>query len=216
MKITFEVSRNLGNGIWEGKADKSELTRLMPAPKSKGRMSIVGLVNPTFDSIAKTVSVGLDSIEVISAGSSNDTLLVDQTTTPVNGGEEQPTIIEEPVMIASSPLTSEFVRASVREGLPIPLIQLMDRILHRVGAQAPFTLSEGKARKWTADPNFVAITIQNRNRQYLISVKGDHRRMNYQTIHPVAGRGISYSEFHLNSENQFQEAMDAIRKSAAI
>ena len=90
--------------------------------------------------------------------------------------------------------------------ISLSFVQRLDETLN-------FSLIEGKARKWTAYPNFLAITIQNRNQQLLVSVKGNPRDMNYRTIKPKLSRS-PYCEFHLHSYEQLDEAVDVALKSA--
>ena len=107
---------------------------------------------------------------------------------------------------------SKFLVNCRRHNLPQELIEAVRRLLAFAHSIEPFYLTEGEQRKWTATPNFIALTIQNRNRQLLISVKGDPSMMDYASIQPKVSRR-PYCEFHFNSASQLDDTLDIVRQS---
>lgn len=219
MKMAFEHVDQLATGVWLSKVDADDLKGFATRSATSGNRSIVAVSGAQYDDESKLLTISPSGIEVLAIGSSGTAVIVEQSANDVPAMEKEDQVSEQewerkPLLMKGT--FAPFLEACLDEGLPREIVALASDILNEMRNLLPFTLTEGKARKWTADPNFVAITIQNRNKQLLVSVKGDHRRMAYSTISPVMGRGIAYSEFHLSSRNQFHDAIDAIRKSAGL
>jgi hypothetical protein len=226
MKLSFSPAELVADGIWIVKVDPSDLRPFSArAARSSGR-SILVVSQPIFDEVVCSLQVPLRGVEVVLLGQGADAVVVDRDGTEpsetivapaeLQSNSDQKGVLSAPT--SSNQSTQEFLRESAREELPGPLIALMGRLLDEVENKLafPFSLHQGKARKWTAEPNFLAISIQNRNKKYLISVRGDYRTLPRKTISPVRGRGISYSEFHFESDDQFEEALRVILSSAQI
>ena len=98
--------------------------------------------------------------------------------------------------------------------LDVKLVELITRILSEIRARYPGYLREGLARKWVNHPgNYMAITIQNRDRSFAIHVKGSPKQFNARSIDIKADRG-SYCRFKLRHDSQFDDALKVILASA--
>ena len=183
MKNVSEISR----GVWLCQIDTKEIHEI--AAKTAGRTtetgmkSVIELRNPVFSKANNTIEVSISDFSPLAVGRTKEVVLIDQSCPE---GEE----IEGNGMKAPSSLDN-FIQACRREGLPKDLIEAMRSLLEQVSKRYSFSLSEGKARKWTAKPNFVAISIQNRNKQFLVSVKGRHEKMSYTSIFPSRGIDVA-------------------------
>ncbi|WP_170516815.1 hypothetical protein [Ruegeria atlantica] len=212
MKLILKGVSKLSNGVWLGDIDVVEIRELSALGGRKSPQvcakSVVGLNNPVFDEQSKTIEVSISDFFPLAVGKTNEAILIDQSS-----HDEEEVAIE-----AKNPESNfnNFIEASRRENLPENLIENMHKLLNQIAKKYVFTLSEGKSRKWTAAPNFLAISIQNTKKRFLISVKGNHKNMTYKSIVPKRGMADSYSEIHFSSADQLPEVQDAIKNSARI
>jgi hypothetical protein len=212
MKLILKGVSKISSGVWLGDIDAEEIRELSALGGRKSpevsTKSVIGLNNPAFDEQRKSIEVSISDFFPLAVGKTNEAVLIDQSS-------------REEVEVANdhkNPQTSfnSFIEACRREKLPEKLIENMHNLLNQTAQQYVFTLSEGQSRKWTATPNFLAISIQNTKKRFLISVKGNHETMSYKSIVPKRGMADSYSEFHFSSVDQLPEVQDAIKNSARI
>lgn len=218
MKLVFENARELEEGIWLANVPPSEIKEISDRKIQSGKTTLIVVRDAAFNADNKTLGVPIGGIEPLFLGQSSRTILLDQAIEKVALVREAVNASDETPQTAPNGANnfSNFIAACQNEGIPQPLLAAMTKLLSVLNSKFSFELNEGKARKWTAEPNFVAFTIQNRNRQFLVSVKGNHRAMNYTTIKPRAGRGETYSEFHFSGLTQFDDTLNAIENSHAM
>lgn len=120
----------------------------------------------------------------------------------------------EPLPDPDAPEIDQAFIAACRMHLPASMVSVIAQVLSEVRKHYDDKLVEGSGRKWTASPhNFLAITIQNRNEQFLVSVKADPARHSFKHIHLKRSRS-PYCEFYLNSSSQIEETVRIILASA--
>jgi len=176
--------------------------------------TIVLVRGPKYDRIKRQLSVQPKACECLTSGQSDGVLFV----------EKSDEIVDSDVFALSMPNESSeqdsvrptsfqnFLDECRNHELPADLVQACEELLAAANSEQPFVLNEGEQRKWTAKPNFVALTIQNRNKQILVSVKGEPTTMSYSKISPKVSRP-PYCEFHFESASQLEEVIDVVRKS---
>ncbi len=212
MKLVLKDVNEISRGIWLSNVNARELRELTVASGKKvpetSVISVINLKNPAFDKSNNSIEISISDFSPLAVGMTAEAVLIDQSTHKTGDKAED-------AENAPNSLTS-FTEACKRENLPGDLIDKMHNLLIHLAKIYIFTLSEGKARKWTTAPNFLAISIQNTKKRFLISVKGNHKNMSYKSIVPKRGMADSYSEFHFSSADQLPEVQHAIERSARI
>ncbi|MBI1215004.1 MAG: hypothetical protein GC185_04190 [Alphaproteobacteria bacterium] len=212
--ITFSQVLPVGPGTWIVSLTQSEVRHFAKGHiLTKGNRSVIGVNNPQYDSTKQTLSIPVDSIFPFNIGMQHQSVIVDLGSEPQSLRTENEKHEAPDLGIASS-LDQPFIEACISEKMPNDMIRLVQQVLCTVRKEHKDKLIEGKGRKWTTSPNnFLAITIQNRNKQFLVSVKADQTRHPYQKISLKKSRA-PYCEFHLNAQSQTEDAVSAILRSA--
>jgi hypothetical protein len=195
-------------GVWLTRLNPSDVRRFGQNATSVGQRSIVSVATPSYDKVSSSLSVPLDSIVALNVGRQEETIVLDlDYLEDDNHAQDGDHVAEEPE------IDREFVD-SCRVHLPEETTSLIIRVLSEVRGHHQDKLIEGQGRKWTASPNnFFAVTIQNRNRQFLVSVKANPSKHAFRHIHLKRSRA-PYCEFYLNSYSQIDEAVKIILASA--
>lgn len=213
IQISIQNVEQLDTGLWRTRLSKEDVMSFSSTPIPVSAYGVILVENPKFDSGEKLLSTPLGMLEVLAIGVKGKTILI-QKTAPNGFLEELMVGIQNNSKKREKGVGIEaFIESCRSFDLPIELVNSITELLETVSSKLSFTLREGEQRKWTAEPNFVALTIQNRNKQLLVSVKGDPRRMGYQTIDPKVSRP-PYCEFHVNSPDQYEDTLSAIVRSA--
>ena len=208
MSLTFSQVKPIGPGAWIAPLPPNDARRFGQNPPSKGGRSVIGIESPKFEIEAGTLSAALDAIFTLNVGESEEAVFIDLR--PQEAVTTKLPEIEKPI---NSPADKDFI-AACQLHLPESMTGIISRVLHEVRRHHDDKLIEGEGRKWTTDPlNFMAITIQNRNKQFLVSVKADPSHHSFKQIQLKRSRS-PYCEFHLNSPSQIDEALRIILASA--
>jgi len=204
----------LKTGLWEARLGKKELGYFNNVSVTEAHHAIVVISGAHFDQITRTLTVQPSDCRLIATGATESVIFV----STMLGDQErirQVRQIVDDVKIGKADLpesAEKFIANCARFGLSPTLVTATQLLLSATFSEHQFELVEGKQRKWTSAPNFIALTIQNRNRELLVSVKGDPDRMSYKTIKPKVSRR-PYCEFHFKSPDQLDEVIDIVRMS---
>ncbi|MBL8562764.1 MAG: hypothetical protein JNN06_10835 [Gemmobacter sp.] len=208
MSLKLEGVVQIGPGTWTAQLEPSDVRRFGQNASSNGFRSILAVSSPVFDKETGTMAVSLDAVSAMNIGRGNDALLVD-----LDSGEN----IKPEANVSSqadAPERDQAFIAACKVHLPAHMVSIIARVLSEVRRHHDDRLVEGAGRKWTAAPhNFLAITIQNRNQQFLVSVKADPARHSFKHIQLKRSRS-PYCEFHVNSPSQIEETVQIILASA--
>lgn len=214
LKLVVSDVTALKEGLWEARLAKKELGYFSNVSVTEAHHSIVVISSAHFDQNTRTLAVQPSDCRLIATGATESvifvsTLQVDQEKTGqvmkiVDDANSRKTDLPESV--------EQFIAKCRGFGLSSALVRATQDLLSAAILEHQFKLVEGKQRKWTSAPNFIALTIQTRNLKLLISVKGDPDRMSYKTIEPKVSRR-PYCEFHFESPDQLDEVIDIVRKS---
>jgi len=211
MKLRFERAMELTSGLWQFALSEDEKRFFGPQPETFATHSVLVAKSPAFDAVDQTLSIDPTEVRWIVNGSTDKALMLGAETEIVGETEIQDD--------TKSPYPDEsigrFIASCKAHNLPEELVSATEELLVEAFSRRRFKLEEGLNRKWTASPNFVALTIQNRNRKLLVSVKGDPKRMEYESISPKASRP-PYCEFHFERRAQLKDVKaatwDSIRR----
>lgn len=208
MKLRFDNAVQLTSGVWQIPFLEDEKRFFGPPPVAGAAHGVLVAKSPSFSAAERTLSIDPTEVRWI-----------------VNGSSEKALILGEETMIASSVETEKerkspfpeesigrFLASCRFHQLPEELVQAAGELLVEAFDRNRFKLEEGSNRKWTATPNFVALTIQNRNRKLLVSVKGNPKDMKYETIFPKVSRP-PYCEFHFEDPAQLRDVKAATWES---
>jgi len=208
MSLTFFRVIQIGPGAWVAPLTPHDVRRFSKAPHTKGDRSIIGIEAPKFEAKTGTLSASLDTVFTVNLGKSNEAVLID-----LSLQEDSITQLADEKKIPVSPSDEKF-HAACQLHLPDNTTYIIQQILHNVRQYHNDKLIEGEGRKWTTEPhNFLAITIQNRKKQFLVSVKANPSHYAFRKIELKRSRP-PYCEFHLHSPSQIDEATQIILASA--
>jgi hypothetical protein len=208
MSLTFSQVKPIGPGAWIAPLPPNDARRFGQNPPSKGGRSVIGIEAPKFEIEAGTLSASFDAIFTLNVGESEEAVFID-----LRPQEVVTTVLPEIEKPIISPSDKEFI-AACQVHLPESMTGIISRVLQEVRKHHDDKLTEGEGRKWTTGPlNFLAITIQNQKKQFLVSVKADPSKYSFRHIHLKRSRP-PYCEFHLNSPSQIDEAIRIIHASA--
>lgn len=210
MKIRIENAENIENGVWIASASRDELN-FLPGPKLKRTgASVLYCRNISVDAKSGSISLPLMETEVLVLGASSTVLILEDDKPIISTSISDPT--------GSGELPSDVVNFlnECKKYLSDDLLEPTVSLFRRLRENLEFSMHEGKARKWTAHPNYLAVTIQSRNRVLLVSVHGHFENLNkrYKSIKAVRGRGDGYSEFKFWSKDQLDDVFDIIMESS--
>ncbi|MFT6657228.1 MAG: hypothetical protein ACJAZW_000376 [Maritalea sp.] len=199
---------SLGSGTWIAPLSPFEARRFGQNPLVKGGRSIIAVSSPEYDVETRTLTVNYDGVLTLNIGEIEEAVLVDLNPQDVLKAQRQDTDVLHP-----SAADIDFI-AACKSHLDEGMTRIIQQVLSGVRKHHDDTLIEGEGRKWIASPhNFMAITIQNRNKQFLVSVKARPEQKSFRHIHLKQSRP-PYWEFHLNSPSQIEETIQAILDSA--
>ncbi len=208
MSLTFSQVKPIGPGAWIAPLAPHDARRFGQNTPSKGGRSVIAVEAPRFEIETNTLTASLDGIFTLNVGASEEAVLIDLSTQNVATVE-----LPEPGKVSTSPADKDFI-AACEVHLPESVTGIVKRVLSEIRKHRDDRLIEGEGRKWTTDPlNFMAITIQNRNKQFLVSVKADPSQHSFRQIQLKRSRA-PYCEFHLNSPSQIDETVQIILASA--
>jgi hypothetical protein len=107
-----------------------------------------------------------------------------------------------------------FILSCKEEGLPSEIVALAQEFLVRIRSFSSDDLIEGQGRKWVTKPkNFLAITIQNRKKQFCIHVKKTPQLSTLNATIDVRDDRPGYARFWLQNASQMEEALKAVEAS---
>lgn len=208
MSLKFEGVTELGPGTWVTNLTPADVRRFGQNTPSNGFRSVLSVTAPEFDKESETMTVALDDLTALHIGHGNEALLVD-----LDHGGNNVLGLDIQTKAVVPEVDQAFIE-TCRVHLPDHITSIIIQVLSEVRKHYDDKLVEGAGRKWTASPhNFFAITIQNRNQQFLVSVKADPSHHSLKHIQLKRSRS-PYCEFHLNSPSQIEEAVQTILASA--
>ncbi|WP_226552530.1 hypothetical protein [Celeribacter naphthalenivorans] len=213
VRLEFADVTQLKSGVWSANLPLKLINMFNSGASAQTNSNILLVSRPEFNSSKSVLSVDLVNSEILSLGRGGETLIVSREG-GINGALEGKSEASKAQSTYGGGIMN-FIKEARSHGLPRELVDCCEVILKELSDDEAFGLNEGRQRKWTADPNFLALTIQNRNRQFLVSVKGNPSKMKYKTIHPKVSRP-PYCEFHFARKDQCEEVIEVIRKSRAF
>ncbi len=226
MEITVTVTYHtaLDDKVWACKLEPSDIAMFGSLPRIPGEVSVVSIKNVSPDKLAKSLTINLKDASLLHHGTGGSCVFVHVGTTAQNEQHQtsvsgtkliptmEPTFQHAPVNQRSG--DSAFLQACKSEGLPIQMLKLISDFLDAVRVFSNDELVEGQSRKWVSKPrNFVAITIQNRNKQFCIHVKKSPVLKSIESILDIRNDRPGYVRFWLQGENQLEAAIAAARGS---
>jgi hypothetical protein len=213
MKLTFSKVIPIGLGAWIAPLSPNDARRFSQNSSSKGGRSVIGVEAPRYESKTGTLTTAFDMIVTLNVGESEEAVFIDLKPQDVM---PQKAIVPKKQDAKELPIAScdqKFI-ASCRKHLPDHMTEIIIEVLKQIRKHHDFELTEGNSRNWTSSPsNFVSITIQTRNKQFKVSVKGDPSDYSLKHIQPKINWS-PYCAFHLNSQSQIDETVKMILNSA--
>lgn len=205
MKIQISDVQRIGENqkLWSASIERDLLLRLGKPLQMKGKTTLISSEDIHYDAENSTLSTEFSTIRILNLGTSSNSIIIDL------GNEKPEHLYNEYTEIG---FLRDFIISSRECNISSPLRNSMHAILKRISNSFDFYLTEGEARKWTSTPNFVAITIQNRNQAYRISVF-DIEYKDLKSIDIVPGR-TPYLEFKFTETEQEEDVFKAILRSA--
>jgi len=219
---TLDQVREIEPGIFVGKTEIENLRQFGKSPSSAGKMTIIGVHGLKFEPSRSALSFSLGSATLFNLGAGPDYVIItlddpleksNTSTTPAPrvAAESQPIVAgtqEHRVGDAA------FLAACKEEHLPADMCSLGELFIEGIREFSSDQLHEGQARKWVSKPkNFVAITIQNRNKQFCVHVKQSAELKRDQGPLDIRDDRPGYARFWLNSVDQLDAALKAAKAS---
>ncbi len=199
MRIYLDDAERLADEVWRASLSPSDVSRIGSPHLSRGRQSVIGVFGG-IDALADhQITFDPGAAEVLNAGRDPVVLIIK---------------LDDPDGRKLVRHGDQAFLASCEEHLTPDLTQIAADLLASIRDQYPGQLKEGKARKWVNDPdNFVALTIQNRDKSFAVYVKGrvqDHQEPDLDLKPDRPG----YSRFKLRERHQIPAALHIIMASA--
>lgn len=221
MKLSGSVPvlETAGFGAWRVDAAPADLAMLGKAASRRSGRSIIGLKACELNGGESSLTFQLDDVSLLNLGDTKDCIAV---LLEVPGKEKlfRQTVPAEAV---SRRMVQEvryrrgdhaFIEACHSENLPEAIIKLVQDFLTAVREFSSDELQEGLHRKWVTYPkNFLAITIQNRNKQFCIHVKKTAVLPTLADRLDIRDDRPGYARFWLQNESQLSPAIRAARAS---
>lgn len=187
-----------------------------------GAISIIAVSSLVVEQASKSLSFLLSEARVLICGSTKNCLIINNNF--LSGDYATAEAQVDPVFAQATLPRGEttqqkhgdvaFIDACKAEGLPGETVTLASDFLARVRDFSDDTLVEGLHRKWVTKPNnFLAITIQNRNKQYCVHVKKTGVLAGLADLLDVRDDRPGYARFWLTSHDQLDAAVKAARAS---
>jgi hypothetical protein len=217
-------ARQIGPAIWTAHVAPAEVRRLGGANAASAARSVVALNGAEFDGSSQRLYVDPSSASVLTLGTSDEVVFIDVGANGIardaeRDGPHDKGLVDELAKAAryqrSRPRfgDQEFIRECERL-LGEKFGAMARSLLGQLRRHHPGHLCEGLARKWVNDPeNFVAITIQPRDRSLAIHVKGNPGDFDAPSLDIKADRP-SYSRFKLGHPDQLNDAIQVVLLSA--
>jgi hypothetical protein len=214
MPLTIAVGGALmiGEGVWIASLTPAEVRRLGTGA-ALGARSIVGLSLPKFDTTTGQLMFDPAKTTVLAVGDSEEAVLIDLRTAArpaeVNNQADAGMTLNR-----ARKGDEAFLRAS-RALMSDSLVSLIKDLLDGVRQRHPGELWEGQARKWVNSPdNFVAITIQPRDRSFAIYARGESDAYDALSSIDVRRDRPGYVRFKLYKASQLEDALKIVLRSA--
>jgi hypothetical protein len=188
-------------GIWTAQLAPSEVLRLNDAkPMRTLRRSIVAVSGVEFDGSSNRLFVDPSKASVLNVGTTDQAVIIDV------GPEDH----SGTVRLSEPNLGDEEFLRSCQRLLGEELCGMAKQLLAELRQKHQGHLHEGQARKWVNGPrNFVAITIQPRDRSLAVHVKGNPDEFVAPSLDIRPDRP-SYSRFKLERHDQLSDAIQVV------
>lgn len=221
------ILRDAGFGAWKVDATPKDLQFLgKPLARLSGR-SVVALQAYELSEDAEYLVFPINEARVLTLGDNKDCVAVAVTPelskAETDGENEEVSLgTEAPAFAAAvSPRfrsgDQAFIMACEAETLPSRVIEIGENFLSRVREFSDDRLREGKHRKWVTYPNnFLALTIQNRNKQFCIHVKKTSVLASLNDTLDIRDDRPGYVRFWLQDESQLEAAVKAAKSSFGV
>ena len=211
-KAAVGVSSPLGNGVWLVHATREDVGRLGPAKCGVGSRSVVGVPFVEVAPDGRNISFSVKQAHVLNLGDGNECLVISLARAGGDGTDEVPEgrLSEQPKGAGDA----NFLRSCRSEGLPDETVRLAEDFLAAVRDFSEDDLHEGLSRKWVTKPrNFLAITIQNRNKQFCVHVKKSTALHGLTGVLDIRDDRPGYARFWLQHRGQLDAAIKAAKHS---
>ena len=215
-------ARESGPAIWTAHVPPAEVRRLGVANAARAVRSVIAVNGAEFEASSQRLYLDPSTASVLAFGTSDEVVFLDLGANDELVAQTRATAATVEAAVAApagyqrSRLRfgdQEFIRECERL-LGEEFGRMARSLLGELRRQYPGNLYEGLARKWVNDPeNFVAITIQPRDRSLAIHVKGNPGDFDAPSLDIKEDRP-SYSRFKLEHPNQLNEAIQVVLLSA--
>ncbi|OOY26943.1 hypothetical protein BMI90_14590 [Thioclava sp. L04-15] len=216
MKVTFKA-KEIEKNLWVAQMALDDRVFFPVNPSQQGENGIYVVTGANFSSSSQDLTFDLSECRCLQSGSGKVMVFSGEEPIPRHGADK---VVLSPKAVTQNMSDIDSLDLSINRfleeckgyGLPKQLVGAVEKLLLSLSSRQSFTLEEGKQRKWTSAPNFIAMTIQNRKKQLLVSVKGDPQNMSFCSIAPKVSRP-PYCEFHFSDAAQFEEVLEACIRS---
>ncbi len=221
------ILEDAGFGVWKVDATPKDLQFLgKPLARVSGR-SVLGLQSYELSEEGEFIVFPIDAVNVLALGDSADCVAVaiNRKATPAERkgeGKEVSPVVYTPANASVEQQKfrsgdTAFIAACEAERLPSRIVELGRVFLSRVRNFSNDRLHEGKHRKWVTYPrNFLALTIQNRNKQFCVHVKKTSVLSSLNGTLDIRDDRPGYVRFWLRDETQLEAAVKAARGSYGV
>lgn len=213
IKLVIDNVTQLSPRVWKTQLSSRDVETACAADTGsrRGIETVIGTSYASFYPDEKSLAILPDKSILLNQGNSTSVLIID-----IKEDETMQTVF--PTIQRPAPTGSRFgdqnFLAECDRLLPAEIANLAKALLKEVRQQFPGNLKEGQSRKWVnAESNFMAITIQNRDKSLAIYIKGDPNSFAGQKIDVRRDRP-GYCRFKISQSDQLKDAISAVLQSA--
>jgi hypothetical protein len=212
MKMMFENVTENGSGVWLAPVPSHQISFVGVPKVTMGLRSILLVENPEFNDVKATVCVDMGSVTILNQGTSSEALIIDARTNQINRNIAVFSKEKEIFDLDYGPGDQEFL-ADARLHLVGDIKSAAEKLLHSVRSHFPGDLKEGLRHKFVNTPdNFWTVTIQTRNQELFITVRGKPSKFLPSQLNPKDDRP-GYTSFKVRRLSDVQEAFNIIQAS---
>lgn len=211
MEINCKISivESLGSGIWKVNLSPGDISNLGSANKNENGRSVIGLKKFKILELEEKLEFNIKDVTVLNAGIDGDCIVISLELNESSAFSERFGSKSSAGGGAGSG-DRAFVEACRTEKFPDGTVDMIQNFLKRIREFSDDRLQEGKHRKWVTYPkNFLALTIQNRNKQFCVHVKKTRALVSLSDVLDIRDDRPGYVRFWLKNESQCDAAIKA-------
>jgi len=216
----IKVGGRISPFVWAGSIDEELLAECQSVESPDASLNLI-LVDKVFEADeGHHLFFDRRSMRLLARGKAVDTLVVLSSSGHLDGHDKaEPAskhsrVTQKGKTVSGRSGDLAFIQACRDEKLPDNILRLGEEFLSEVRKFSNDELVEGLSRKWVTTPkNFLALTIQNRKKQFCIHVKKTQNLRFLSELIDVRDDRPGYARFWLKSENQLEAAVSAAKAS---